>query len=283
MIFSANLLGILFALASACLGGGGDFIGGWATRRSGPLPVLALSSLSGLVFMLVCALAWREALPSPGSIGWAIAAGVVGVLGMAALYRGLSLGNAASVAPTSAVIAAALPVVFTAFVDGWPAATRLAGFGLALLGIWIVSQPATPAGASLSRHGLLLACSAGLGFGFFFILLGQVAPGQVFMPLVFVRCMALITVLVFMRAGRVALPAVRANLDAGVIGVVDGLGTVLFLLARQFTRLDVAVVLTSLYPAVTMLLASLVQKEAVSPRQWAGALLCLAAIVLITL
>ena len=135
MFFPANLLGIFLALTSAFIWCSGDFSGGLATRRSHQFHVLALSTLSGIVVLLVFASLWREALPSLRSDIYAMLAGVCGALGIAALYRALSLGNTAIVAPTAAVIGAALPVGFGILTARMPAAPRLVGFGLAFL--WI--------------------------------------------------------------------------------------------------------------------------------------------------
>jgi drug/metabolite transporter (DMT)-like permease len=282
MLLPASGLGIVFALVSAFLGGSGDFIGGLATRRSSPFQVLTLTSIAGLVTLLLCAAGWREPLPPLSSAGWAMSAGVVAVVGMSALYRTLSLGYAASVAPTSGVIGAGLPVVFTALTVGWPGPARLAGFALALLGIGLVSQSVAPGGGRVSRQGFGLACLAGSSFGVFFILLGQMKAGPVFMLLVLTRCASLATLLLVLWASRQSLPALTSNPAALFIGVIDAVGTALYVLAKQFTRLDVAAVLVSLYPAVTVLLACIVVKEKVSRNQWIGAALCLAAIGLIT-
>ena len=251
-----------------------------ATRRSNQFQVLTLAALSGIAVLVVCALLRGEALPSPASAAWAMSAGAAGAVGIAALYRALSLGHAASVAPTAAVIGAALPVAFSSLVEGPPGTTRLAGFALALLGIWLVSRIA-PQGKGLSRLGLALACLAGVGFGGFFILIAQVEPGLVFTPLIAARSLTFCTALLLLRVRRLAWPSPTSNPIALLAGVLDAGGNIFYLLAQQFTRLDVAAVLSSLYPAMTVLLACIILKEKVTRSQWLGVALCLAAIVFI--
>ena len=281
MFLSANLLGIFLALTSALVWGSGDFSGGLATRRNHQFHVLALSTLSGIVVLLVFAGLWREALPSLRSDIYAMLAGVCGALGIAALYRALSLGNTAIVAPTAAVIGAALPVGFGILTAGMPAALRLVGFVLAFLGIWLVSQSSTPRKVVLQR-GFALACLAGISFGGFFILIAQVEAGKVFTPLVVSRCMEFATALVLLRLYRMPMPALNSNPTALLAGALDVGGNIFYLLAKQYTRLEVAAVLASLYPVTTVLLANLVLKEKVLPSQWLGVGVCLAAIALIT-
>ena len=282
MPFPANVLGILFALTSALVWGGGDFSGGLATRRNSQFQVLALSALSGIVLLLVFAAARQEAFPSLPSSIWAMLAGACGAVGIAALYRALSIGYAASVAPTAAVIGAALPVGFSNVVEGMPDTTRMTGFVLALLGIWLVSRPSHLAG-SVSRQGFLLACLAGLGFGGFFILIAQVEPSRLFTPLVIARSVTFSTALLLLRVYRLPLHALTDNPIALLAGLLDAGGNVFYLLAKQYTRLDVAAVLASLYPVTTVLLAGLILKERVSGGQWIGVGICFAAIVLITI
>lgn len=282
MILPANLLGILLALTSAAVWGSGDFSGGFATRKTSQFQVLALSALSGIGILVVCALIWRESLPSRMGAIWAMLGGAAGALGMASLYKALSMGNAASVAPTSGVIGAALPVAFSIISQGLPGTTRLAGFFLAFIGIWLVSQ--TKAGEGrVSRQGFILACLAGIGFGVFFIMIAMVDPGKIFSPLIVARSVTFGIALILLWSNRLPLPALNANPIALLAGVLDAGGNVFYVLARQFTRFDVAAVLSSLYPATTVLLASLLLKERISRAQWFGVAICLAAIALITI
>lgn len=278
---SSHLVGIACALASALVWGGGDFSGGLATRRSHQLHVLVLSIASGIGLLLVGAVVAGEAFPAWPGVLWAALAGLSGMLGLSMLYRGLALGQAASVAPTAAVISAALPVVFSGITEGLPGLARLVGLLLALFGIGLVSMSTSP--APTGKSATPLALFAGLGFGGFFILIAQVEDGVLFTPLIVARSVALVSALVLLWWQRVPLPGIRHNSVALLAGLLDAGGNILYLLAKQFTRLDVAAVLSSLYPATTVLLAWLLLKEQVSGRQWLGAAVCLLAVALIAL
>lgn len=271
----------MFALASALVWGGGDFCGGFATRRSSPFHTLALSAFSGLAILSAAALVLREDLPSQAGISWAMMAGIAGSVGIAALYRALASEPAASVAPTAGVIGAVLPVIYSGIVDGLPAPQKLAGFALALTGIWLVTAGNGPE-RSATRRGLLLACLAGAGFGAFFIFIGLVDRGKILTPLIVARSFTLLTSLALIWASRLPLPSPRSNPPALLAGLLDAGGNLFFILAKQSTRLDIAVVLSSLYPATTVLLAALLLKERISSRQGLGVLICLAAIALIS-
>lgn len=276
-----EFLGVFFALTSAVVWGSGDFTGGYATRRSSQYHVLAVSAFSGLVVLIAAAFLWRESFSSLRGILWAGLGGFSGALGIAALYRALSLGHAASIAPTTGVIGAALPVIYGALTEGPPAPTRLVGFGLAFAGIWLVSTGSS-GGSRVTRQGFILACLAGLGFGGFFIFLGLVDKGKIFTPLIIARCLTFLTGLLLIWLNRLPFPSLTANPPALLAGLLDAGGNLFYILAKQYTRLDIAAVLASLYPASTVLLASIILKEKVSRAQWLGVAICLAAIALIT-
>jgi drug/metabolite transporter (DMT)-like permease len=276
-----NLLGIVFALASALVWGGGDFSGGLATRRNSPFQVLALSSLSGLVVLAAFALLYREPFPQGRAVVLALLAGIAGAVGLAALYQGLAAGSAAVVAPTSGVLGAAVPVAYSVWQNGAPAALQLAGFAAALLGIVLVSRPVEDE-TSRGRQGFPLAMLAGLGFGVFFILIAEAGRQLVFTPLILARGVEFSIAALMLLASRLRFPSARANPIALLAGVLDGGGNALYVLAGQFVPLGVAAVLASFYPAATVALSSIILKERVAPGQRAGVALCLAAIVLIS-
>ena len=279
---SSHLLGVVLALGSAVVWGSGDFSGGLATRRMDAFHVLAVVSLTGVLLLCAIALVIGEPLPNLTTVWWAMSGGLSGALGIAALYKGLSLGNAAGVAPTSAVIGAVVPVAFAGATEGLPQLPQMAGIVIAIGGIWLVTRP--PGGSRpMSRQQVTLAILAGLGFGGFFILIAQVPDGEVFAPLTVARFTSLVAAGAVIVARRGSLLAVRPRPIAIIAGVLDAGGNVLYLMAKQFTRLDVAAVLASLYPATTVILASIILKESVSRPQWVGVLVCIAAVALIAL
>jgi drug/metabolite transporter (DMT)-like permease len=211
-----------------------------------------------------------------------LAAGTCSAIGIAALYQGLSTGAAATVAPTSAVVGAALPVLAGSLLQSLPSRTVLTGIALGLIGIWLVSS-LSPGNQDSKRSGVVLGILAGLGFGAFFVLISQVDDSAFFTPLIFVKVAALafgVVILVFQRQ---RFPSLRANPLALLSGVLDTGGNLLFLLATRFTSLAVAAVLASMYPAVTVGLSILILHEKISRRQITGVVLCVAAVALISL
>jgi len=273
-------LGILLAISSALVWGSGDFCGGRAATKSDPFQVLALAGLSGMVLLLVASRVVGEPLPLDGSLLWAAAAGLAGGGGIVALYSGLAVGSAATVAPLAAVAAAVMPVIFAAFTLGLPRPVQLVGFALALAGIWLVAR-ATPQGDA-SRAGVKYGTLAGVGFGAFLILIAQVDLQAVYVPLAVARVMMLLTAVSVLAIRRTPFPGLLSNPIGLLAGCLDAGGNVLYLLARQHVRVDIAAVLSSLYPVSTVVLARLVTREPVTRTQWAGAAVCLAAVALIT-
>src|SRR3990172_11180987 len=136
----ANPFGIISGLASALVWGTGDFVGGVAARRASQFKVVALSALAGLSVLIPAAVLAGESFPSGRTIAWSLAAGISGAVGIAALYQGLSTGAAAVVAPTSAVVGAALPVLAGSLLQSLPSPTDLAGIMIGLTGIWLVGR-----------------------------------------------------------------------------------------------------------------------------------------------
>jgi drug/metabolite transporter (DMT)-like permease len=161
---------------------------------------------------------------------------------------------------------------------------QTAGLVCGLAGIWLVSRPADEP-APVDRAGLPLAVFAGLMFGGFFVLIAQVERGLIYTPLVLAKVAALLFALAAALVQREAFPSPRLNPGAWWIallaGVLDAGGNVFYLLAHQYTRLDIAAILASMYPGSTVLLSALLLHERLGRGQRAGLLLCLLALALI--
>jgi drug/metabolite transporter (DMT)-like permease len=276
-----NMSGILLALVSALFWGSGDFSGGFATRKANPFQVLALSAICGFLVLVSAVLITRETIPQGINLIWSLLAGLSGAVGITSLYTALSRGNTAAAAPISAVTGAILPVGYTFVIRGAPAALQIIGIVIAVAGIWLVSASNT-ANPQKDITGLSLAFLAGVGFGGFFICISQVQNAGVFFPLLLTRVVMLTVALIVLAVRRLPFPAPQKNPVALLAGILDSGGNVFFLLATSLSRLDFAVIISSLYPAVTVLLAALLLKEKVGNWQKAGVVLCLAAIVLIS-
>lgn len=276
----SNILSFLFGLASAASWGAGDFSGGFAAKRGSVYVVVWLSQILGGLFLLIVALSFGEPFPIPFDLFLGAVSGIAGVIGLLGLYRGLAEGRMGIVAPLTAVVAAAVPVIFGAFLEGLPAALQLIGFGFALVAVWFLSH--TDDGGNITARELTLPVVAGLGFGFFYILIDQVQPGAVFWPLVMARVtsVSLLSLFIFGR-GQYEKPVSGQLLPIALSGLFDAGGNAFFVLAAQAGRLDIAAVLSSLYPVATVFLAWLILRERLVRQQWFGVAAALIALILI--
>jgi drug/metabolite transporter (DMT)-like permease len=275
---TAPILAIVFGLTSALVWGAGDFLGGLSSRRSSVLGALLVNECSGLVALIACAILFQESFPSNAQIGWGIAAGIAGTIGLGALYWGLSSARASIVAPVSAVIAALIPAVYSALTIGLPDTNQQIGFAVAIAAIILVSYSNQGVG---EVRALGLALLAGLGFGLFFIFIHQSGEGNTFFPLIFARGVSIPIVLALLVWRKAPLPSKRVLPIAIVSGIFDAGGNIFFLLSTQLGRLDVATILSSLYPASTVVLSRIILGERTTRLQQLGVVAALIAIVLI--
>ncbi|HLI07356.1 MAG TPA: DMT family transporter [Ktedonobacteraceae bacterium] len=277
---SSALATVVFGLLASLSWGSGDFNGGLASRRAPASSVVIAAYTVGFVLLIGLALVWREHFPSGMDILWGGLAGVVGAIGLIAFYSALAIGRMGIAAPVSAVLTAALPVIFSAFTEGLPSPLQLVGFVLALLAIALISRPEPAKGRP---EGIGLALLAGCGFGFFFILISRVSHGATFWPLAVARFTSVLFLLVFVGTRRQPVLPGRGVVPLVLLaGILDAIGNAFFVLAAHSGRLDVASVLSSLYPAATVLLAALLLRERVTRIQGIGILLALLAVPLIS-
>ena len=243
------------ALLSAVLFGAGDFFGGAASRRSPVLVVVAISHLVGLVLILAVA-PWMADEITWQDFTYGLGAGVFGIVGIGCLYHALGRGPMAVVAPVTAVSNAALPVLWGI------------GFGERLSGLHI-------AGVLLGLGAIVL-----ISRGYSSIIMDLTAEATTPWPLVGARIVSSsIAILLLIRMRRSLIP--RSGERLGVMvsaGILDMAGNLAILMAVHRGLLSLVVVLGSLYPASTVLLARYVLGEKMTRTQVVGLVLALIAV-----
>ncbi len=270
----------IFGLAASLCWGSGDFSGGLASRRSYAGSVVLTDYAVGLVLLLTLALLWKEPIPEPLDLLWGGLAGLAGVIGLLSFYSALARGKMGIVAPVSAVLTVTLPVLFSAFTVGLPTFLQVGGFVLAGLSMVLIARPERTVEPP---QGIGLALLSGCGFGCFFILISRVHSDATFWSLSAARCTAIAVLLVLLRLRqKPLLSGMKVALLVVLAGILDALGNVLFVLAAQSGHLDVAAILSSLYPAATVGLSALLLRERVMRIQLLGILLVLLAIPMIS-
>jgi drug/metabolite transporter (DMT)-like permease len=276
---------VLLSLLAAASYGLGDFNGGIFSKRGGPWAVSLVVQLSGALLVLVVALV-DGGDPTRADLAWALVAGLGNGFGTAFLYRGLASGRMGVVAPVSGVGAVLVPVVVAVVTGERPGPAVWFGVVLALPAIWLVSrEPVRPLdGPPTGGNGVLDGILAGLGFGALFAALAQIPEEAGFLPLALnqlVAAVAIVAVAVSLRQPWV--PRNRWVLGGVISGALGALATGLFQVASQHGYLSVAAVITSLYPAFTVLLAALVLRETVHKGQAVGLALCACSVTLVAL
>ena len=273
----AVILGILAAIAYGCA----DFLGGLSSRRAKVLTVVLVSQLSGTV-LFVASLPFFLGDPYSGSaFAWGVGAGAAGLLGVTMLFRGLSRGHMSIVAPITGTVAAGLPVIVGLISGERPSTLALVGVGVALVSVVLVSsadhgtdstEEKSQASGLMSR-GLPEAIIAGTFFGLFFILLDRADDAAGIWPLVGARITSVVMGIGLLLGG------VKLRPPKGTLGPIVGAGlldvgaNLFYLLATQRGLLSLVAVLTSMYPAVTVVLARFVLKEKLTRLQLIGLLL----------
>ena len=208
-----------------------------------------------------------EATPAARDLVWGGAAGLAGGVGVTLLYRALAVGRMAVVAPTTAVCAVMIPVVTDVVLGERLAPLTMLGIALAIVAIVLVSQQEAAAGPVSVRAwalppGVGLALPSGVAIGLFFLALAETDAQAGMWPLVAARAVSVtlfgVIALVSARPWRMAAPVTRIAMAAGAI---DMGANALYLLATRYGPLSVAVTLSSLYPASTVILARIVLSE----------------------
>ena len=299
----------VLGLTAALIWGAADFSGGIGARYLRVYWLLAISHASSLIALVLLAELLHQPRPGARILSYGLVAGLAGGTALLVFYYALSLGNMGTTAAVTGLLTAALPVLFSLTTIGAPSRRQLAGFVLAAGAIWLISSPSSssPKAVEGQRKKLVLAIISGVGFGIFLIALRQANSGGLLWPLAASRIgsltLAITCGLIFSRDRFIVEPeqqavpssqtsaSIRKAISqqwkigialALIAGAFDTSGNFLFVAATRIGRLDVAAVLSSLYPASTILLAAWLLKERTSRRQALGMAAALVAVALIS-
>jgi drug/metabolite transporter (DMT)-like permease len=308
----------VFALAAAALYGSADFLGGSAARRAHVLSVLLISGPAGVVVVAAAALA-AGGPPRVAGIAWGALAGLAGGVGFMFFYAGLAAGPMSVVAPVSALMSTVLPVAaalaegerpgprvylgalicVVAIVlvsTGGGGATEVPGTGGGPPGPAVRGAPGPAVGGApggrpevshrTAARGIGYGIAAGVAFGMFFLFIRNGGESGALWPVVVARVAGTLIFLAAAAAVRVR-PARwsrhgRLFLAALGAGALDAGANVCYVLATRAGLFGLAVVLTSLYPGVTVLLARIVFGERMRWARRVGLALAAAGILLVT-
>lgn len=286
---------LLIAFASAVAYGVSDFVGGLRSRSAHFVWVTLVSQCVLTVGVIGWVLGFRPGTPTPSAIAWGMLGAVGHVLGSLMLMRGLAAGAMHVAGPLSAVVGAALPVVVGVVGGERPSALSWVGVAAALPAVWLVAAggreeapdvaagPGVAAASGLGRglpEGGRDGVLAGLGFAVFYVALARPDASAGGWPLVALEVTALV-LLVGVAAWLRPPGRLRDGSGAWVMGVLALVATVLYFVATHAGMLSLVVVVTSLYPAFTVLLAVAVLRERPTARQIVGLVLAAASVVLI--
>ncbi|HTX27006.1 MAG TPA: DMT family transporter [Streptosporangiaceae bacterium] len=280
---------ILLGLAAAVLYGGGDFLGGMATRRVHVLTVLMVAETAGAIAALAAA-AISPGGASLAGLAWGFSAGVIGGLGLIVFYIGLATGPMSVVAPVSGLVSTVLPVAVALAWGERPGAGVYAGALLCLVAIVLASSAGDSGTARRpGRPGRAIAYGAvsGMAFGLFFLLIRNAGQSGAVWPVAAGRIGELVAVLAtaaVLRRGLTPRGADRRLLMAAAsAGVIDVIANICYVAATRTGMFGLAVVMASLYPGVTVLLARVMLGERLRWIQRAGLVLAAIGILLIAI
>jgi uncharacterized membrane protein len=274
-------LASLLALSGAVLWGVGDFLGGLAARRLAVLTVLVVSQGVGLAGVALWVVLSGDPFPGVVELLPAAGAGVAGLLGLAALYRGMAVGAMGIVAPISAA-SPVVPLAADAAQGVVPTVLQWLGVALVLVGIAVLSNEPSSVDESRFAAGVGLALVAAVAFGAFFVGIDAGADESVPWAVVAVRSTSVAFALAAIVASRASLRTPRQLLLILLaVGVFDTAANVVFAQASTEGAIGIVAVLSALYPVVTVALARVVLRERLSIARRAGGVLALAGAALV--
>jgi drug/metabolite transporter (DMT)-like permease len=271
----------LLPLVSSACWGTADFLAGLKARELPLLTVVLISQGFGLLVGIAIVVLRRHGPPGVEALAAGAAAGITGVVGLAALYQGLAVGTMSIVAPIAGT-AVVVPVAVGLLRGERPSAIQFAGMALALAGVVLAAREPGGDGARRVASGVGLALVAAVALGATFVFLDAAGDADVGWAGLTIRATSFSILVLVALVVRPPIRGVRRDLGVlAAVGILDNGANVLFTIASSQGLLSVAAVLGSLYPVGTVALARFVLRERVSRVQSAGVVAALVGVVLI--
>ena len=287
----APVLSVGLGLVAAMTWGGSDFAGGLGARRSPALLVAASGHLVTLLLLLAACAFGQLPLPHRAEFLEGAIGGLEGSLALAVFYRALAMGAMGLTAALTGLLTALVPVVYGLWVEGLPGSLALAGLLLGTIAIWLIAH--SP-GHGTPPRALLLGALSGTGFGLQLILLKLASKDGVLWALTSARiggvlAMSAILLFAWPRQSEKENTGPQSRIWSGfwkmgiLAGCLDTVGNFGYTIAAHGGRLDLAALVSSLYPGFTILLAAIILREHPTRRQTLGMAVALASVVMLSL
>lgn len=274
---------VVLALLSALSYGVSDFLAGVTSRAWDSRLVTAVTQSVGLLTALVAVLLVPGAGPAAHPLAWGAVSGAGSALGVLMLYRGFAVASMSVVAPLCGVVTCVIPPTVGIALGDTITVVQTVGIVLAVPAVWLVSRERRTSSTAGAWTGVLYGLTAGVGFGLLFVGLDTAGTASGAWPLLANQLTALTLITPFVVLGlRSSAWTARGTVATTVFaGLLSGAATIFFLLATRHGELAIVGVLSSLYPAGTVLMARLRLAEEWSRTQVVGLLGAAAAVVLV--
>lgn len=277
-------MAVLLGFASALVYGVGDWCGGRAAKRQASLVVAFVGQSISLVLVLAVTIGSGIGAPDAATWWWSLGGGMVGALGIAGLYHGLANGEVSVVAPVTAVVGVLVPVIAGLVLGERPSGLALLGIAVAVVAIALVSGAVGRRERSTPLPIVVLSLGVGACFGLLFVALDRTDPDSGTWPLLIARFGSVPMLAVLIAASRSRIERDRGSLGVAVLaGVFDMSANALYLEAVRQGMMSLVAAVSSLYPASTVALASVIDKERITRSKAAGLAAAGAALVLVSL
>jgi drug/metabolite transporter (DMT)-like permease len=279
----ASQLSLVLALGAAAGAGTGDYLAAHASRSMPAIAVAAWVQALGLVVVAAAGVFGGWPALSPDDLAVSVLAGLSIAVGLAGLYGSLAIGPIGVTAPIAAVVGAAIPVVVDISTGQSLATLQYGGLLLGLVAVALLaSGPADPS-TGLAKRGIAYAVLGGVGIGAFTLALDAASPSSGLWPLAISRGVAAIAL--FLAATRLYREVPRAPVVWSrlcLAGFLDSAAMIAFLFALRMGYMSLVAVITALYPAFTVALATVIDRERMLRTQVAGIVVAAGAIIMIS-